>query len=305
MAPEETSEETHLRQPKVSRSKKLNTTSTPNQEGQPPVEWLSYGDLVVDDRYQRSIQQPKVYKIATEFDPDVFGVLTVSIRDDGTKVLIDGQQRTAGLREMDWNEDQKVPCVVHRNLSLQEEARIFVLTNEGRTKPKPYDIFKADVIAGRPEAVEIQEVFDKHDLEVTRGPHTGGMRAIGTCRKIYRQGGALLLGQTIDTLIMAYGKNSVDTFNHDLMWPVAAVIWANKGLSRKRLAESLSDLGGPSVIVSRGKIISQNTDRKAYNEVANIVIRAYNKRLSSKNRLAEVHDGALFTLPKGDAGASE
>ena len=154
-----------LVKPQVQRAKALQHDLEATS-GDSDVEWIEADNLVVDMTYQRTQERGKVYRIATNFDPDAFGVLIVSRRKDGTEVLIDGGHRVAAIRDLGW-EDQKLPAVVHTGLSLEEEAKIFTLTNRDRTKPTPRDMFRADVASKQPEALEIQAVFDKHGLELT------------------------------------------------------------------------------------------------------------------------------------------
>src|SRR4051794_33828172 len=92
------------------------------------------GELTVDQRYQRALNARRVKKIANEFDPYSVGMLIVSDRGDGTKVVLDGQTRRAALVAMGW-EDQMVPCYVYVGLSVEEEARIFRTLNQDRARP--------------------------------------------------------------------------------------------------------------------------------------------------------------------------
>src|SRR6187549_648827 len=93
------------RTPRVATAHERNTVPMPapneriDTNGQ--VTWLRVDRLTVDPAvgggYQRALNPRKVKAIAKELDPDALGVLTVSRREDGSLVIIDGQQRQGAL----------------------------------------------------------------------------------------------------------------------------------------------------------------------------------------------------------------
>lgn len=259
-------------------------TTAPTTENSPwensRVEWVEVESLVVDKSYQRDLEPRKVSKIVKDFDPDAFGTLAVSIRVDGTRAVIDGGHRTAALREMGWN-DQQVEAVVYRGLSLEREAQIFATLNSNRTKPKPVEIFRAEVLAGNPTSAAINQVFTKYGLVPTQSIIKDGIRAIGTCQRIVKGGSIELLDNVLSTIVRAYGADKHPArFNHDFMIPLAAIIQSNNDvIDLARLARVINGLGEPATIVARGKTVSSVSGSRLHNEVANLVIRKYNLNL--------------------------
>lgn len=277
-------------------------STTPTQEaptfeweGKATLEWIGVDDLVVDSTYQRELEPRKVARIVNDFDPDAFGSLVISLREDGTKAVIDGSHRRAAVIEMGWN-DQKVPANIHRGLSVEDEARIFSILNSNRTKPKVVDLFRANVAAGQPMAVAINQVFVKHGLVPTQQVKGDGIRAIGTCQRIFQGGSLELLDRVLDTVIKAYGSRHSNNFDSDFLTPLAAIIQDNPEVDLPRLRKTVNGLGEAKAIVARGRSVSSVSGTRTLNEIANFIIRKYNVGLR-KGQLAEYNGTqTIFSL---------
>lgn len=248
-------------------------------------EWVEIDRLVVDTTYQRGLEPRKVQRIASEFDPDSFGSLVVSERPDGTMAIIDGGHRVAAYRELGWS-DQKVPATVLRNLTVEDEARIFSTYNENRTKPKAADIFRADVIAGKPDAVAVNDVVEGLGLRVSVSPGPNAIRSVKTLLRIHKIGGSKLVHDTLWTVLSAYTDHHSNTFNHDFMFALSVVIRDNKDINMSRLAKTIGKRGTPSAFLADGRSVASLTETKPLNETANLIVRTYNKGLR-KDRLEE------------------
>ena len=90
--------------------------------GDKHLEWIACGDMQISPRAQRkhdsASSRTKIEDIATNFDPDKFGTLTVNLRD-GVFYIIDGGHRYLGVIRWfgdDW-EVQKLQCWTYRGLS--------------------------------------------------------------------------------------------------------------------------------------------------------------------------------------------
>lgn len=285
-----------LTTPKLDRSRPLNVTVESSKGDSVEVTWIPVKDLVSDSSYQRGLEPNKVYKIATTFDPDAFGTLVISKRVDGTLAIIDGGHRVAAMYDLGW-EDQSVPAVVHTGLSLEDEARVFTTLNSNRTKPKPQDIHKADVVAREPNAVAIQAVLDKYGVPVIRYPGKG-LRGIGTVYRLNKLGGTELVDGVIDVLLRAYSTIHTDTFYHDVMTSLGAILYTYPKVDKTRLAKAVASLGSPQQAFSRGQSIAAVSGTRSINETANQIIMAYNKGLR-KNRLDMLTtNGNLFPKKK-------
>ena len=101
-------------------------------------------DMFVDYTYQRKALDAKVKKIVKNFNPDLLGIITCSMRDDNQLAIIDGSHRYHALIAMGM-ENSNVNALVYFGLSIQDEARIFTLTNKEHTKPIDHKSLKPEL----------------------------------------------------------------------------------------------------------------------------------------------------------------
>lgn len=141
-------------------------------------------ELVVDPVIQRNLVDTEVNDIVRKFNPAALGVLTVSLRDNGVRSVVDGQQRRAALIRLhsEGAYDSKVQVMVHEGLSLAEEAQLFLDLNARRTVDA-IRRFKTRLIAEDPQALDIERMLK--ELKILLGSQ--GVQAIETLDRIYSQ----------------------------------------------------------------------------------------------------------------------
>lgn len=150
--------------------------------------WVNLEDLVVDPRIQRGEEATEISHIANNWNPAAVGTLTLSQRvENGRTVLIilDGQQRrAAGLKV--GHKDQ-VQAIVHENLTLAEEAELFLDLNYRRSV-NSWTQFRVARTAGDPVAQSIGLVLDELNIPLG-GPK--GFSAVVMARRVARRQGGL------------------------------------------------------------------------------------------------------------------
>ena len=87
---------------------------------------LDVEDLSVDHSYHRPLPKAFLKEVSTNFDSNAVGYLTVSKRNDGSTVVVDGQTRLEAAKAVGL---KRVPCIVFRGLSSSEEAKLFIALN--------------------------------------------------------------------------------------------------------------------------------------------------------------------------------
>ncbi len=139
--------------------------------GAPPsIEFIRPIDLNVDPTYQRSIENEAsrrlIASIAANFDWRLFSPLLISRRPDGSKIIIDGQHRWAGvIRRGDITH---LPCCLYSYESAEEEAKVFIMANRARKAMNRLDDFYAALAAADEDALEIQRLVTDAGLVVSR-----------------------------------------------------------------------------------------------------------------------------------------
>jgi hypothetical protein len=148
---------------------------------------LAYVDkksLQIDHRYQRALSDPKRLRIASNFNWAAFGVLTVARRTDGSLWVIDGQHRLAAAMSRD--DIDTVPVVIFEfNGNIMDEATDFLINNKERRPLAGVDAFKAQVVAGDPTALQVQDLLTAGGRTVgAPGPRTVScVKALYACMK--------------------------------------------------------------------------------------------------------------------------
>lgn len=149
--------------------------------------------LIVDEAYQRHLDERRVEKIAEEFDPALLGTLEVSQRN-GKSAIFDGQHRFAALKQLGVKD---APCLVHQNLSVQDEAMLFVKLQTQRKSLRPLDRFRGRLTAGEEAAQRIRDVVENHGYMIAESGHPHCIGAVTALDRVYARGGAALLDATL------------------------------------------------------------------------------------------------------------
>jgi hypothetical protein len=164
---------------------------------------LPVDQIMVDDRYQHSVNEKWVGTIVRDFDPHLFVPINVAKRDDGTYYAVDGHQRLRAAKVMGL---KKIPCVLHDGITVQDEARVFVGLHMQRRNPAPVERFKARVFQGDKIAVAVQGVITECGFTVGKNGD-GAIKAITAAEKAYRELGAEVLREALQVLSDAwYGE---------------------------------------------------------------------------------------------------
>jgi len=136
----------------------------------PSIEWLHLERLSIDEKYQRSTENPAsqrlIANIAAKFDWRLCSPLVVSRREDEVFTIIDGQHRwrAACLR----NDILQLPCCVFRYADMKEEARMFIVANRARKPINRLDDYYAALAAGDEDAIEIDQIVRAAGFSVSR-----------------------------------------------------------------------------------------------------------------------------------------
>lgn len=243
-------------------------------------------DLLVDFSYQRVVSDKKVKAIIKNFNKNAVGVVTLSIRENGDLYIIDGQHRVEALKALGKGDDD-INAIILFDLSVADEAELFVIMNEVRTKPMRTDLHKASAASGDVSSIEIDEVLSSLNLKITNSPGYGNVRAIAIVHKIYDALGKNKLRDVLRVLIDANGNHS-STFVAEYLLAVAAIISNYDNVNLLRLSMGIKNLGDPVMAVMKASNSAANS--KPFSKIvslASMMIDGHNYRLT-KNRLDKV-----------------
>lgn len=252
------------------------------------LEWLVVDDLQIDPRYQRDLSELQVRKITKNFDPDAFGVITISSRVPGGLFVVDGQHRIAALRQMGWGQ-QRVPCIVYRNLSLEDEAKVFYLPQTTRKYMTPGQRFRARLVANEPTAIELKRLVEFHgfSLNLTNGGSADAkeLDAIAALEFIDRQYSIEHLGLVLKVMHEAWSDNEAKLQGNMIRGLAMFLYRFGKLYNRARLIRVLRDVS-PVRIDSNGREIMKVLGGSRDDAFGRSIHRVYNHKLQT-NRLPE------------------
>jgi hypothetical protein len=163
--------------------------------------------------YQRATNAVQVQNIIKYFDEAKLGTLTVSVRD-GKYYIIDGAHRLSALRALNYTH---ALCEVLNGLTLEDEADYFRRQGQDKRSLKPFDLFKAGLIADDEKCIRIKEILDSNNFN------------IGFSNKDFYQIGAI---NALFTIVDDYGFEILD----ETLFIIAAT-WA--GIAKASCGDSL------------------------------------------------------------------
>lgn len=175
-------------------------------ERQARLRWIPLGKMRVSPLAQRELNASRVEHIARNMDLEQLGTPTVNERG-GHFYIIDGQHRTEALRAWlgDECDAQTVQCWTYVGLTEQEEAEKFLKLNDTLTV-NALSKFKVGVQAGRSVETDLDRIVRAQGLCVTGDKIEGGIRAVGTLRRVYEREGAGSLSRALGVIRDAYGS---------------------------------------------------------------------------------------------------
>lgn len=167
-----------------------------------PYEFLvvDLAKTFVDVDYQRPLSTFSD-RIKENFKPHLFGTLVISERPRGEHpagtplAVVDGQTRREGAMH---NGVTKAPAIVYKGLSQGDEALLFAELQRERRNIASYYRFRASLVAGEEEAVNIDRITRSCGYAI--GPNSSqsegntkrAISAIAGLEKLYRRGPELL-----------------------------------------------------------------------------------------------------------------
>jgi hypothetical protein len=251
----------------------------------PQPEILPISDLSVDSYVQRTYNSGHAEDLANKWDPQKIGIFKVSRRESGGLWVLDGQHRMAALRKR-GEEDAKVFALVYEGLTKPEEAKIFLRDNVENRKPNTVDIFRIEVAAEVPQAVEINEVLRAHGLHVSMAGDRHAISAVGALRWLYKLKGTAAIDRTLSLIADAWGPDVRSARDGDLLKGVGHVLINSTGkLDVSALAHKLGSAGKPSQLMGTARTYKNATGQALWREVAGVIVTQYNKGRTT-NRIA-------------------
>ena len=253
------------------------------------IETLQVEDLEIDPAVQREENRNKVLRIFKRFTPAALGVLSVSRRDDGRLIVLDGQtRRKVLLLKLPEGGPSEVECRVFYGLTRQQEALLFNTLNDN-TKVRAIDQYRIAATAENPVVLEINKILDSYLFKVESGKSNGAVGAVSALQRIWadseRKGkDPNTLQLTVLTIYRAWG-NSYDGMRGIILEGIAA--FHDEYGSRVNFDRLVNRLkvfpGGPEGLYTAAKALAANRGMHPAMAVADLLVeKVYNKGNGTK-----------------------
>lgn len=239
------------------------------------IERVRLGDITIDQRVQRNVDQTRVAAIAKGFNWAAFGVPALSRREDRvTLVILDGMHRIEGGKAAGFI-DATPQMRVHTGLTLAEEAALFLELNNTR-KPMPVDLFRIGVTSGDRDLIMMNRLIEHHGLVVAHAGRTA-FRAVTAIRRIYGID-EMAATRALDVCVRAWGVHSDSVQGSIYEGMGLFFIRYGDGPNAEELADRLKKYpGGASGLLGAARGLAKIRSVSIPNAVADILVGEYNK----------------------------
>ncbi|MET7572537.1 DUF6551 family protein [Streptomyces sp. NPDC005492] len=237
-----------------------------------PIEYMKVDPTTIkfDPRAQRNLNKVRARAIAEKLVPTALGTPILSAREDGL-YAVDGMHRVYACQLILAGEVsvaksvreavQSITCEVHSDLSMANEASLFIIKNKESSKVGPNDEFRIGLLAGHPLFQDTNDVLEKHQLKVGSSS-ANGVRGIKGILSIVMDHGPEILDQSLTVAEGAWGRVP-DTWHAVTIGGIATVISKHPELKRTELSEKLKRQGDPTSFKAKIQTIATNNNTRA------------------------------------------
>jgi hypothetical protein len=242
-------------------------------------------ELRIDPDAQRLFEQHRANKIAEEWDERSVGAITVSLRDDGGMYILDGMHRVAAGLLVD--PDMMFFCIIHKNMSAEDEATLFLRSNNERKSVNRFDTYRMYLRANDEVALRIQAEVMAAGLSVGRRASTNQVSAVVTLRRWAEKDVPPygLITRALNINEVAWGRTA-EAWDNTVIAAVCEVLHKNPHIQINRLVHTLQKFvvaqwaaKGVERIGGSGGSASRPSSTAA------CICDEYNKRLSLAKRI--------------------
>lgn len=201
--------------------------STQRIEFTSKIGWVRLDEMKINPLAQRDFNAAWAEELATNFNPDVMGMIHVSHRD-GWYYIVDGQHRRAAA--IAWlGSDQQVQCHIYEDLTSAQEAELFLKLNNSK-KQGPMSKYRVALTAGRSIESDIDRITRALGLVIGSSKELEEIGCVTALINTYKKSGPGSLSFALRVIRDAYGY---DGFQRD---PIAAL-----ALIKDRYGDSIDE----------------------------------------------------------------
>jgi len=222
--------------------------------------------------YQRAPIAAHGAKIAAEYDEHLVGILDVSLRN-ANYWMLDGQHRKEALLKRGIVE---ATCLVHKELTYEQEASLFKHKQLDRKNVSAYDKFRADIEAKNQAALTIQEIATNAGYKIGRKNSIGEISAIAALDRIYNRYGADTLRRVLAITYNIWLDDS-KAVSGTILEGLALFLDRKPDTSRSEIERKLATKS-PSLIIRKAKVLRADAGGSVHENTYRAISQEWKKR---------------------------
>jgi hypothetical protein len=267
--------------------------------------WVPVKDIFIDpayvtmsgiEGYQREQRPGRIRQMAENFNPDYFGILTLSKRGEDmelgpngeTHACIDGGQRLGIYQYLGWLDDL-IPANVYYGLTVAEEARMFVAMNRDRIAVLPMSIFMGKVTGSVQESVDLYNAITEAGahIAVNMASEKCAFRAIVEAERVQKVAGTEVVHMAMLACVKAFGDDDGGISGKIFAAVAYLLMHFGRIINMTRLIDKLCGMNQDELL-HQGKMLKA-VGGKGQNvvHIATAISMEYNRNLRT-NRLPDV-----------------
>lgn len=240
------------------------------------TKWIPVKDIsVVWAAAQRGLNEREAKRIADEFDPDAFGVISVSLPNGaGHYHCIDGQTRVTAVKML-WGEKESVPCNVIQAEEPAIAAEIFLKMNAGRNRPGALDLFKVGVAAGRKTEVAVDKLIGGLGYRIGMDYQDGTISAVSALKLVYTRYGAEVLKDTLLVIQGTWGRDRDSTTGAIIQGYARLLNEHGSSVDRQKLVNKIAKKMTPGNLLARARAAREMFGGSLSENVVRVLVTTY------------------------------
>jgi hypothetical protein len=239
------------------------------------ADWVPISRMFVD-KYTRPVGEAQINRMLRNgFSVNKLGMIMLSLRADGRFAILDGNHRVQAARKYGLS---KMAARVFIDLSYEQEAELFEAFNTVN-RPNALDRFRARIERKELQALEIEEILQRHEMRVgLNGPALGTCQAVGGLDRAYTELGPIGLEEVVSILHDAWGQERRAWVEN--MLSGMRLFWHRyrNEVERKRLVEQLS-LVTPERLLAEAGAVTLSRSPSPGTQVGRTMLDRYNRGL--------------------------
>lgn len=144
------------------------------------MEMIDVDKILIDRHYERPLHNARVEYIKNNWNGKIYQPISVSHSEEGYFV-VDGQHRHAAAKALGI---KHLPCWVFMNLTLDQEAALFVEINKSQRPIKSSEEYEASLTGNVHTAKEIERILKKYGYAISSRTSPNRFNCYGAIKKL-------------------------------------------------------------------------------------------------------------------------